>query len=74
MPIDGDLPACQSDHRMIWIETDNMSILGKELPHKESAKGASRVKSNDPRCRKAFNQLLKQKYTKHEIFCFAEEL
>ena len=74
MPIDGDLPSCESDHRMIWIETDNMSVLGKELPHKESLRDLARVKSNNPRCRKAFNRQVKQKYAENDIFCFAWEL
>ena len=74
MPIDGNLPSCQSDHRMIWIKTDNMSVLGKELPHKELSRDSARVKSNDPRCRKAFNRLVKQKYAENDIFCFAWEL
>ena len=33
-PFDADSPSAKSDgHRMLWIEVDNVSMLGKYIPH-----------------------------------------
>ena len=48
-PFDG-AHSMRSDHRMLWVEIDNSSILGKHLPAPARAQ-SSKVKSNDPRSR-----------------------
>ena len=45
-PFDG-ASTMASDHRMMWVELDNSSILGKHLPSSHKSK-ASKVKSTDP--------------------------
>ena len=35
-PFADDGPSAPSDHRMLWIEVENISIFGKDLPAKKS--------------------------------------
>jgi hypothetical protein len=50
MPFDRGPPLAPSDgHRMLWIEVDNYSFLGRHIPTTTPPLAASRVKSNDPR-------------------------
>ena len=54
-PFGGDL-TCASDHRMLWVELDNSSTLGKFLPCPRKKIMASKVKSNDPRSRRRYHR------------------
>ena len=65
-PFDGGGPSMSSDHRMLWVELDNCSILGKHLPPSRKII-ASRLKSNDPRSRKKYTRQVKKKYAEARI-------
>ena len=65
-PFDGP-QSMKSDHRMLWVEIDNSSILGKHLPSPPIAH-SSRVKSNDPRSRLKYNHQVKARYGKAAVF------
>jgi hypothetical protein len=67
MPFDGGSPSEPLDgHRMLWVEVDNYSFLGKHIPTTTSALTASRVKSNDPRSVRRYQRLLRNQYMKQK--------
>ena len=55
-----------SDHRMLWVELDNSSILGKHLPSSRKV-NASKVKSTDPRSRNKYNRRVKKRYAEAKV-------
>ena len=65
-PFGGDL-ACVSDHRMLWVELDNSSILGKFLPCPRKQILASKVKSDDPRSRRLYYRRIRERYAQSSI-------
>jgi hypothetical protein len=69
MPFDGGSQLAPSDgHRMLWIEVDNYSFLGKHIPITTSPLTASRVKSNNPRSVRRYQRLLRNQYMKKKHF------
>ena len=64
-PFDG-VSTMTSDHRMLWVELDNSSILGKHLPSSRKIK-ASKVKSTDPRARNKYNRRVKRRYAEAKV-------
>ena len=75
MPFDGGSPSAPSDgHRMLWIEVDNYSFLGKHIPTRTSPLAASRVKSNDPRSVRRYHRILRNQYRKKHIFTTTKKL
>ena len=75
MPFDGGLPAAPSDgHRMLWLEVDNFSFLGKHIPTSTPPLAVSRVKSHDPRSRRRYQRLVRKAYKKHRVFKITENL
>ena len=69
MPFDSPLPSAPSDgHRMLWIEVDNNSILGKEIPHSSKSFDSTKCSSMDPRCQKSYSRSVRKKYMKHDTF------
>ena len=69
MPFDNEAPSAPSDgHRMLWIEVDNNSILGKEVPHSSKSFDKTIFPSTDPRCQKSYGRLVRKEYSKKEIF------
>ena len=47
MPFDGGFPAAPSDgHRMLWLEVDNFSFLGKHIPTSTPPLAWQSVESN----------------------------
>ena len=66
LPFD-DAHSMRSDHRMLWVEIDNSSILGKHLPA-PARKRSSTVKSNDPRSRQKYSHQVKSRYGKAAVF------
>ena len=74
-PFEGGSPSAPSDgHRMLWIEVDNFSFLGKHIPTSTPSLTASRVKSNDPRSVKRYQRLLRKQYGKEKIFSTTKNL
>jgi hypothetical protein len=68
MPFDGGSPSAPSDgHRMLWIEVNIYSFLGKHISTTTSPLAASRVKSNNPRSVRRYQRLLHNQYIKHKI-------
>jgi hypothetical protein len=68
-PFDGGPPSAPSDsHRMIWIEDDNYSFLGKHIPTGTPPLAASRVKSNDPQSVRRYHRLLRKHYKSKKVF------
>jgi hypothetical protein len=58
-PLDGGPPSAPSEgHRMLWIEVDNYSFLGKHIPTRTPPLAASRVKYNDPQSVRRYHELL----------------
>jgi hypothetical protein len=75
MPFDGGSPSAPSDgHRMLWVEVDNYSFLGKHIPTTTSTLTASRVKSNDPRSVRHYQRLLRNEYMKQKKFKTTKKL
>jgi hypothetical protein len=75
MPFDGGSQSAPSDgHRMLWVEVDNYSFLGKHIPTTTSALTASRVKSNNPSSVRRYQRLLCNQYMKHKIFKTTKKL
>jgi len=62
----GGSSGMRSDQRMLWIEVDNTSILGKYLPSASSTP-RSRLHSDDPRSRKKYTRKVKQEYVQREV-------
>ena len=62
-----------SDHRMVWVEIDNASILG-HYPHYSSMPSADKVKSNEPRLRDRYNQRILEGFEDEEIQLQVEAL
>jgi hypothetical protein len=61
-------------HRILWIEINNYSFLGKHIPTTTSPLAASRVKSNNPRSVRGYQRLLRNQYMKHKIFKTTKKL
>ena len=55
-----------SDYRMMWVELDNSSILGKHIPSSHKI-NASKAKSTDPRARNKYNRRVKKRYAKAKV-------
>ena len=69
MPFGADSPAAPSDgHRMLWIEVDNLSILGKDIPHSLQSLKHAKVNSLHPGQRRLFNKKLKQRYRANNAY------
>ena len=49
-------------HRMLWIEANNFSLLGKNIPHSTVAIETDCIRSYDPRSVKLYNRLLTEEY------------
>jgi len=62
----GGSDGMRSDHRMLWIEVDNSSILGKYLPSASSTP-RSRLRSDDPRARKQYTKKVHQEYVRKKV-------
>jgi len=66
-----------SDHRMVWVEIDNVSILGHYphyYPHYSSMPSADKVRSNDPRLRDRYNQRVLEAFEDEDIQLQVETL
>ena len=75
MPFDGESPSEPSDgHRMLWIEVDNYSFLGKHIPTTTPPLAVSRVKSNDPRSVRRYQRLVRKQYLQKKIFTLIKTL
>jgi hypothetical protein len=75
MPFYGGIPSAPSDgHRMLWIEVNNFSFLGKHIPTTTSPLTASRVKLNDPRSVRRYQRLLRNQYMKQKHFRTTKKL
>ena len=62
-PFDQELPSAPSDgHRMIWVEVNNLSSLGKDVPHSSKASNATQLKSRNPLIRNRYNKMVKKEY------------
>ena len=57
-PFDGE-KSFDSDYRMLWVELDNTSILGKTLPC-QSPTLTEKIQSNHPGIRKAYQTKISQ--------------
>ena len=69
MPFGANLPAAPSDgHRMLWIEVNNLSILGKDIPHSLQSLKHAKVNSLHPGQRRLFNKYLKQRYRANNAY------
>ena len=69
MPFDDQTVSAPSDgHRMLWIEVNNDSILGKEAPHSHKFQDPSKFPSIDPRCRKSFGKQARKGHLKKDLF------
>ena len=64
-PFDG-IHGMDSDHRLLWVELDNTSILGKYLPPTHPVL-SSRVKSSDPRSRNLYISRVTRHYRKANV-------
>ena len=74
-PFDQVIPAAPSDgHRLIWLETCNFSILGKEIPHSTKPCPTKGPNSKDPRCRKAYGKRVRKEYINQDIFTTFKKL
>ena len=74
-PFDQELPSAPSDgHRLIWVEVNNLSSLGKDVPHSSKAINATRLKSRNPLIRNRYNKMVKKEYRKQNIFRQARNL
>ena len=62
----GGASTMTSDHRMMWVELDNSSILGKHLPSSHKI-NASNVKSTDPRAKNKYNRRVKKWYAAAKV-------
>jgi len=69
----GGAEGMRSDHRMLWIEVDNSSILGKYLPSASSTP-RSGLRSDDPRARKRYTKKVHQEYVRREVPKLAKSL
>ena len=68
-PFDSPSPSAPSDgHRMMWIEIDCYSILGKDVPSSTQAITFNSINYLDPRVRKAYCIKVKNEYCHHNIF------
>lgn len=68
-PFDSASPAAPSDrHRMMWIEIDCYSIIGKDVLSSTHALKFNSINYLDPRERKAYNIKVKKEYFRHNIF------
>ena len=75
MPFDSDPPDAPSDgHRMLWVEIDNFSILGKDVPSSNQPIMVARVKLRDPRSRKRYHKLFHQEFRTKNLFCMEQNL
>ena len=62
-PFQGTGPSPPTDgHRMLWIEANNFSLLGKNIPHSTAAIETDCIRSYDPRSVKLYNKLLAEEY------------
>ena len=52
---------------MLWIEANNYSLLGKNIPHSTLAIKSDCIRSRDPRSVWLYNQLLKEEYKRMGI-------
>ena len=64
-PFDGPY-GMSSDHRLLWIEVTELSILGKHLPPSMKIP-ASRLKASDPRSRALYIKRVKLHYNRARI-------
>jgi len=55
-----------SDHRMLWVEIDNASILG-HYPHHPPILSVDKVRSSDPRLRDRYNQRVLEAFEDEEV-------
>ena len=62
----GGVFGMSSDHRQLWIEVDNSTILGKHLPSYFSTP-RSQLRSDDLRSRKKYIKMVHQEYSKHYV-------
>lgn len=64
-PFDQELPLAPSDgHRMIWVEVNDLSSLGKDVPHCSKVINATRLKSRNPLICNRYNKMVKKEYRK----------
>ena len=71
-PFDGTV-GMKSDHRLLWIEVCNISILGKPLPASVSVP-ASRVRSDDPRSCNQYICKVQEAYQSAKVLQFVVNL
>ena len=64
-PFDGP-HSFQSDHRMLWVELDNISILGKKLPHQSLHLG-DKIQSGHPGIRNYYQKQLSKAYIQLQV-------
>jgi len=62
-----------SDHRMVWVEIDNASILG-HYPQCLSMPPVEKLRSNDPRFRDLYNEQVLEVFEGEEILIQVEAL
>ena len=62
-----------SNHRQLWIEVDNSTILGKHLPSAFSTP-RSQLLSEDPRSRKKYTKLAHQEYSKIYVSNYVNQI
>lgn len=61
MPFDNGSPSAPSDgHRMLWIEVNDNSILGKEIPHSSKSFDITKFSSMDPRCQSLYTRSVRK--------------
>lgn len=64
-PFQGTGPSSPTDgHRMLWIEANNFSLLGKNIPHSTAAIETDCIRSYDPKSVKLYNKLLAEEYNR----------
>ena len=64
-PFDGPY-SFQSDHRMLWVELDNVSILGKKLPYQSPHTG-DKIQSEHPGICTAYQKKLSKAYLQFQV-------
>ena len=74
-PFDAESPSAKSDgHRMLWIEVDNTSMLGKHIPHSTQPIKTGNLDAKDPRKRKRQIKGVKKIMAKKGLFKLYKKL